>query len=41
MKEIIIEGTVDEELTSEEYNELFDILMMTFGFTNISIKEKE
>lgn len=38
MKEIAIKGTMDEELTSEEYDELFDVLMQ-FGITEIKIEE--
>lgn len=38
MKEIIIKGTINDELTSEEYDELFDILMQ-FGIVEIEIKE--
>lgn len=39
MKEIIIKGTIDEELTSGEYDDLFDMLMQ-FGIMNIRIDEK-
>lgn len=38
MKEIVIKGIVDGELTSEEYDELFDVLMQ-FGITEIKIEE--
>lgn len=38
MKEIIIKGIIDEELTSEEYDELLDVLMQ-FGIMEIKIEE--
>ena len=38
MKEIIIKGSMDEELTSEEYDELFNVLMQ-FGIMEIKIEE--
>lgn len=38
MKEIVINGIVDWELTSEEYDESFDILMQ-FGITEIKIEK--
>lgn len=38
MKEIVINGTLDEELTSEEYDELLNILMQ-FGIMNVEIEE--
>lgn len=38
MKEIVIRGVLDEELTSEEYDELFDVLMQ-FGIMEIKIEE--
>lgn len=40
MSKIIIEGTLEEELTSEEYTRLFDELMQ-LGVENIEIKEGE
>lgn len=39
MKEIVIKGTMDEELTSTEYEELLDTLMQ-FGIMDIEIEEK-
>ena len=38
-EEIIIKGTMNEELTPEEYDELLDILMQ-FGIMNIEIINK-
>ena len=38
MKEIVIRGVLDEELTSEEYDELFDVLMQ-LGITEIKIEK--
>lgn len=39
MKEIVIKGTMDEELTPTEYEELLDALMQ-FGIMDIEIEEK-
>lgn len=38
-EKIIIKGTMSEELTPEEYDELLDILMQ-FGIMNIEIINK-
>lgn len=40
MDKIIIEGTLTEELTTEDYDRLYDILMQ-LGIENIKIETKE
>lgn len=40
MDKIIIEGTLTEELTIEDYDRLYDILMQ-LGVENIKIETKE
>ena len=40
MDKIIIKGTLTEELTAEDYDRLYDILMQ-LGIENIEIKTKE
>lgn len=40
MDKVIIKGTINEELTSEDYDILFDILMQ-LGVENIEIKIEE
>lgn len=40
MNEIVIRGTVEEELTSDDYDALYDTLMQ-LGFENIKIDVEE
>ena len=40
MDKIIIEGTMTEELTSEDYDMLYDVLMQ-LGIENIKIETKD
>lgn len=40
MEEIIIKGTIIEELTTEDYEKLYDILMQ-LGIENIRIETKK
>lgn len=40
MEKIIISGTLTEELTSDDYDRLYDVLMQ-LGIENIEIKTKE
>ena len=40
MTKVIIKGTLDEDLTSEEYEYLLDQLMQ-LGIMNIEIKEED
>lgn len=40
MKEIIINGTMEEELLTEDYDRLYDILMQ-LGITNIKIETND
>ena len=40
MDKIIIEGTITEELTTEDYDTLYDVLMQ-LGIENIRIKTEK